>query len=218
MFIDGDGDPVEDCELRLTLKDFVSGETASEIGDFEAVPIKIPSKELHRFYKRSLQPHVCAEIDDEQELIREEVKEDLENISEVEKILKEPEVPTSGRERVVGLEGVEKVRESLNKAQQHISKRRVNMEDLKEKLERVGDKKSKDVQEATEKLGEAEIELAELEKKISDVERKTRRASEANAARPSVSQSSSGAPIASTKPVRKSKARLSWSRKKEGQS
>lgn len=232
MFIDSDGDPVEECELCLSLKDFVSEEAASEIGDFQDVPIKICSKELHRFYTRSLQPHLCAEIDDERELLREEVKEDLENISEAEKTLQEPEVKTTEEQQVVWLEEVEKVRESLNKAQEHTDKRRANLKDLNEKLERIGDKESKDVQRATEMLVEAEKELAELEKKILEtrteverkappktmdvgVKRKTRRASDTNAAGPSVSQSSRGAPVPSVKSLRKSKARLLWSRKKE---
>lgn len=232
MFIDSLGDPVEGCELRLSLKDFVSEEAASEIGEFEDVPINICSKELHRFYTRSLQPQLCAEIDDELELIRDEVKEDLEHISEVEKALQEPEVTTSGKQHAVGLEEVEKVRESLNKAQEHRNKRKANIEDLGEKLERIGDKKSMDVQRAAEMLVEAEKELAGLEKKLLEtraeverkappkpvhvaVERKTRRANETNAAGPSVSQSSRGLPVPSVKSVRKSKPRLSWSRNKE---
>lgn len=218
--------------MRLSLKDFVSEEAASEIGDFEDVPIKIGSKELHRFYTRSLQPHLCAEIDDERELIREQVKEDLENIFEVEKTLQEPEVKTSGKQQALGLEEVEKVREALNKAQEHKSKRRANVKELKEKLERIGDQRSKDVQRATDMLVEAEKELSELEKKILEtrteverkappktadvaVERKTRRVSDTSAAGPSVPQSSRGPPVLSVKSVRNAKARLSWSRNKE---
>lgn len=218
--------------MRLSLKDFVSEEAASDIGDFEDVPIKIGSKELHRFYTRSLQPHLCAEIDDERELIREQVKEDLENIFEVEKTLQEPEVTTSGKQQALGLEEVEKVREALNKAQEHKSKRRANVKDLKEKLERIGDQRSKDVRRATDMLVEAEKELSELEKKILEtrteverkappktvdvaVERKTRRASDTSAAGPSVPQSSRGPPVLSVKSVRNAKARLSWSRNKE---
>lgn len=232
MFINDEGQPVKDCKLCLSLKDFVSKKRAVEIGDFQDVTIQIPSEELHRFYERSLQPHVCAEIDDEQEVIRKEVEEDLKEVSEMEKLLQSSGKLSSGEGQAVGLEEVKKAREILTEAERHISKRRSNLENLKMTLDRVGDKTSDDVKEATEMLLDAEKKLVELEKKIlemrPEVERKAppetedtntdlkiRRASRMGAVGPSISQTSS--PTSSVKATRKSKARLSWSRKKENQ-
>ena len=231
MFIDGNGEPIEDCALRLSLKDFVSEENASEAGVFENVPLEISATELHRFYEDSLQPHVCAEIKGEKELISNDVEEVLTNILGVKKILKGTEVAPSGEEKAVGSKEFTEARDSLKEAQKQIDKRRGNMKVMKENLEKVGNKKSKDVQKATKMLVEAEEELAELENKIAEtraeveampppeteevaVEKMTLRAREIKAAGPSVPQTSSETPRSLARVLSKSKARLPRPRKK----
>lgn len=235
MFIDQDGKSIEDCALRVSLKDFICEEDAREEEEFEDVPLEITSKELHSFYEDSLQPHVCSEIEDEKTLISKDVKDDLEKIIEVEGILQESKVTASGEQKDSELEDLRRARGLLTDIHNHIKKRRHNLEVLRKNLERVGDDKSRDVRYAKEVLVEAESELSGLERKIqgktSEVERKvateskkaaveqrTRRASRINAAEPSAAQSSGGTSFSLGRAVEKSKASLSWSRKTVGSS
>lgn len=226
MFIGNDRKPVNGCALDLSLKDFICEEDVRKEESFEDVPLKITSEELHSFYEDSLQPHVCAEIDDEKQFISKDVEEDLAKIVEVERILQKSRKLTSEEQKATRSEELEKARDMLADAQKHIKKRRSNMKVLKTNLESASDGESQDVLEAKQKLAEAHNELAELEKKVAEktsevegktvpqskkagAEQKTRRASgRINVDEPSVPESSSGPRRSSDRVVNKSKGRL----------
>lgn len=231
MFIDDDGKPVQDCELPLSLKDFVSEEEEREIkddlGDFEDVPLKIPSTELHRRYEIALRAHVCVEIGDEKEKISSQVREDLEKILDVETRMQETKVHTSGKRKIWGPEDLAKARDLMKEIQGHIKTKRSKTKVFMGHLEGVGGS-NKHLREAKEKLAEAEKELADLEKKMEEaraklereaapesehaaLEDRTGQASETNAAGPSVPQSTPRTPVIPTKPPRKTRL---WPRKK----
>ncbi|KAH8743329.1 hypothetical protein F5883DRAFT_623532 [Diaporthe sp. PMI_573] len=173
LFIGDDGSPIKASALILSLKDFICEEDANEEDDFEDVMLEITWKELHRFYEDSLQPHVCAEIDDEKELVIKDMKEVLKKTIELEKALHELKTPSSEEQKVLGSEHSAKARKRLDdlskESQKHAKQRRQNMEVLKRNLERVGDGKNKDVEKAKQVLVEAENELAALEKRIAGI-------------------------------------------------
>lgn len=226
MFIGKDRKPVKGCALDLSLKDFLCEEDVRSEENFEDVPLKITSEELHSFYEDSLQPHVCAEIDDEKQFIRKDVEEDLAKIVEVERILQKLKMLTSEEQKAMISEELDKARDVLADAQKRIKKRRSNMEVLKTNLEIASDGESRDVLEARQVLAEADNELAELEKKVAEkisevegravlqskkatAEQKTQRTSmRINVDEPSVPQSSSGPRRSSDRSVNKSKGRL----------
>lgn len=226
MFIGKDRKPVKGCTLDLSLKDFICEEDVSGEESFEDVPLKITSEELHSFYEDSLQPHVCAEIDDEKHFIGKDVKEDLAKIVEVEKILQNPKMLTSEEQKAMRSEELDKARDMLADAQKRIKKRRSNLEVLKTNLESVSDGESRDVLEAKQVLAEADNELAELEKKVAEktfevkgmavpqskkatAEQKTQRTSRRiNVDEPSVPQPSSVTRHSSERSRNKSKGRL----------
>ncbi|KAH8748469.1 hypothetical protein F5883DRAFT_582696 [Diaporthe sp. PMI_573] len=122
MFIGKDGKPVNGCTLDLSLKDFICEEDVRKEEDFEDVPLKITSEELHKFYEDSLQPHICAEIRDEKRFISKDVKEDLAKIVEVERILQKPKKLTSKEQESMRSEELDKARDVLADAQKHIKR------------------------------------------------------------------------------------------------
>jgi hypothetical protein len=114
LFIGDDGSPIKASALILSLKDFICEEDANEEDDFEDVMLEITWKELHRFYEDSLQPHVCAETDDEKELVIKDMKEVLKKTIELEKALHELKTPSSEEQKVLGSEHSAKARKRLD--------------------------------------------------------------------------------------------------------
>jgi vacuolar-type H+-ATPase subunit I/STV1 len=229
MFIDEDGNSIKGCELQLSLKAFLPEEKVNQEDEFQDVSLEITSTELHRIFEDALQPHVCAEIDDEKAKVKSDVEEDLKNFSEVQRDLQETKESAPGGSKVVEL--LAKAQKVLTGAENDIAKRRRRMKVMRENLERVGEDDDEDVQEARQALDTAEKDLAELEQKTAEIRaeveqnmalgrndlaarRHTRRSSDSNAAGTSVPEPSGAIPFPLDRVVTKSKGRQVFSRKK----
>ncbi|KAI1278526.1 hypothetical protein F5Y07DRAFT_360277 [Xylaria sp. FL0933] len=154
-FIDGNGQAVPECELSLSLSDFISPKMASRYGDFEDVPLHISSTDLHCFYKLALLRHVADEADDEMNDIEKRVTAVSEKILSVERTIQgRVKIDTSGS-KVMETKPLADIRALLVTLEDEFEKMQSMMEGVKEIMGKVDQK-----EEMMEGVEKARVELA----------------------------------------------------------
>ncbi|KAI0803395.1 hypothetical protein GGR55DRAFT_399288 [Xylaria sp. FL0064] len=181
-FIDGDGQVVPECELSVSLGDFISSEMASEYGDFEDVPLHISSATLHGFYKIALSRQVSTEANKEMKNIQRKVTEASEKMLAAERTIQgQVKIDASGS-KVMEKKQLADIRALLVKLEDEFEKMQNLMEGVKEIMGKVDQKERmmKKVEEARVKVANEVAELgtrlanARAEEESITVKRSTR--------------------------------------------
>ncbi|KAI0414010.1 hypothetical protein F5X98DRAFT_390226 [Xylaria grammica] len=161
-FIDGNGQVVDDCELVLSLKDFICTEEENQCHEYEDIPLRITSAKLYGFYKYALGQQMAHETN---EGIK-EIEEKLTILSE--KMLN---IETAMRTRdnhnrvVIGNEELASLRALMSKVETEIDEVKKSMiEDVEKKIDKVSNEKV--ARKVKAKKMKAEGKVAEIETKL----------------------------------------------------
>ncbi|RWA04049.1 hypothetical protein EKO27_g11054 [Xylaria grammica] len=161
-FIDENGQVVDDCELVLSLKDFICTEEENQCHEYEDIPLRITSAKLYGFYKFALGQQMAHETNEGMK----EIEEKLTILSE-----KMPNIETAMRTRdnhnrvVIGNEELASLRALMSKVETRIDEVKKSMiEDVEKKIDKVSNEKV--ARKVKAKKMKAEGKVAEIETKL----------------------------------------------------
>ncbi|RYC54833.1 hypothetical protein CHU98_g11381, partial [Xylaria longipes] len=134
QFIDENGKVVDDCMLRLSLKDFLCARMADGFRDFEDVPLEISSTQLYGFYKYAFKRQVRAEAKKEIKEVQKKVGDALEMIISAEKLMQEQR--TEDARKVMRKKELADVRNLLSKVEDEISEMKKTIASVEENIDK----------------------------------------------------------------------------------
>ncbi|KAI0532521.1 hypothetical protein GGR58DRAFT_489901 [Xylaria digitata] len=164
-FIDKNGQPVDDCELLLSLKDFICEEQAGEIDDFQDVSLKMPSTMLYNFYKSSFRRHLMSEAQQGIEEIEKKAKNSLMKLSGIGEIMLEQRTGNIRKRTATRNKELADARTTMLEIENDISEMKTKMEDVDGtmgKVEGIMPKVEKQRVEVGNRVSELETKLASL--------------------------------------------------------
>lgn len=159
-FLDENGQAIKDRTLSLSLKDFICEEEERELGDFEDVPLDIPSTQLYDLYKLSFRKHVMAKAEEEMVQVTKKANDTLAKILNVKKMMQGQRTKDLGNRTVIGNEELAGVKNTISEVGRHIDEMDNTMKDIKGKLDRVDGRVAK-----------VERKRVEFEKRMAEVKR-----------------------------------------------
>ncbi|GAP83887.2 hypothetical protein SAMD00023353_0503060 [Rosellinia necatrix] len=164
-FLNRDGEPINGYDLLLSLKDFICAEQAGEFGDFEDIPLKITSTELHNFGQMAFRGHMVSKATDGIKKVTKQVNDALGDILRIEETIREQRTEDPRGRTVMGGKELADVRAMILEVENKIGEMKSTMTSMKEKMDKVTGRISR----LEEKRIEAENGVAELETKLANV-------------------------------------------------
>ncbi|KAI0456355.1 hypothetical protein F5B21DRAFT_502550 [Xylaria acuta] len=164
-FINENGEAISNCKLPLSLKDFICAKKVGKFGDFEDIPLEIPSTKLYAFYKNALARQIMDEAMEGIAKIQKKVDSALETILSVENIMEEQRTADDRNRLVMGKRELADVRTMISKVEDEVGEMKETMASVEEKMDKVGNR-MEEMEEVEEDRVEVENRLAELEIKL----------------------------------------------------
>ncbi|KAJ2972968.1 hypothetical protein NUW58_g9062 [Xylaria curta] len=175
-FLDENGQPVDHCELLISLKDFICVEQTSEFGDFEDVSLKIPSTTLYDFYNFSFRRHIMSEANEGINGVKKKANDTSGKLSDIERIMLEQRTRNTRGRAAMGKTELADVRATILEIEKSIGEMKTTMEDVNEMMGKVGNR----MERVEKQRAEANNTVSELETRLANARAEEERVVGAN--------------------------------------
>ncbi|KAJ8132071.1 hypothetical protein O1611_g1553 [Lasiodiplodia mahajangana] len=167
-FLDANGQPVDNCELLVSLKDFICSRQARMFEDFEDVALKIPSTTLYDVYKSSFRRHIMSEAEEGIEKIKEKADNASERLAGIEAIMLQQRTGNDRRRTSTRNKELADAQAALLEVENEIGKIKDGLEGVNETMGRVDNR----MEIVEEQRVEVENTVTELEIKLAGMRAK----------------------------------------------
>lgn len=164
-FLDDNGQPVQDCVLCLSLKDFICQEKQNLMKPFEDVQLNITSEMLAGFYKQAFATHVISEVEEMMNKTLKKASEALGKIAKVKETTQKQGLIGPGGQRNEQREDSSELKDLTSEVQRDIDEMKSDMEAMQEKLNTV-DEKFLEEEEKVGKKNKVQGRISEVESNL----------------------------------------------------
>lgn len=144
--------------LRLSLKDFICEDGQRRLNAFEDVPLEIPSKTLHQFYRGAFRAHVMGKAEEMMDEVTSDLQITFTKVFGAQDIIREHGIADGVKRTIMEKEYLEQVKSLISQVQDDLEEIGEKMKRVESEMDKV-DNKMVEVVEMRVKVGERESDL-----------------------------------------------------------
>ncbi|KAI0474680.1 hypothetical protein F4859DRAFT_514529 [Xylaria cf. heliscus] len=166
-FIDENGEVVDNCKLRLSLKDFICTKRVGMFRDFEDIQLEIPSTTLYDFYKNALAQQIMDDAGHDTAEMEERIESAYEKVVTIKNIMQEKGTEDAQERKFMGEKDLKDIGAMISNIGDEIGELERMMTSVEEMMDK-GDNTIEEMDEVEEYTGLIGDLLAELDTSLAN--------------------------------------------------